>query len=147
MLREFKLLCREAGPSHHLDAKVDSDQHVVNESISLSLPGVRGDFAATSNVARRVRTPRSPPDDPNPECASKISKLDEAVAHPLNLSLDCRPGFVLIRHARKISSWEGRCSLLRPLFFRSLVLPSVSHHVNSRTFFLFFFITLQPRVE
>ena len=35
--REFKLPWREAGPPHHHDGNVDSDQCVVNEELSLSL--------------------------------------------------------------------------------------------------------------
>ena len=34
---EFNLPCREAGPPHHQDDKVDSDQQVVSKELFLSL--------------------------------------------------------------------------------------------------------------
>ena len=46
--REFKVPWRKAGPPNHLDDKVDSNQQVVNQELSLSM----------SPFALRTFTPR-----------------------------------------------------------------------------------------
>ena len=51
--REFKIPWREAGPPNHLDDKVDSDQRVVDQELSLSagcrLPGFhKGPYVGVS---------------------------------------------------------------------------------------------------
>ena len=57
--REFKLPWREAGPPNHHDEKVDSDQQVVNQELSLRAPRpscVQGALRWIPNpVPRRAR--------------------------------------------------------------------------------------------
>ena len=50
MKRIFKLPWREAGPPHHHNDKVDSDQYVVNAELSLSMWSGGSDAAGTSGL-------------------------------------------------------------------------------------------------
>ena len=55
--REFKLPWREAGPPNHHDDKVDSDQKIVNEELSLWAGAPGGVHAALARLCAWLRRP------------------------------------------------------------------------------------------